>query len=438
MERRQAPETKRKEQCSPERVRAALPISPVHNVSASGSQNSAEQNHELEPLSGNLPNVILLSLLEQLEAKLDNLHNTLEDVPSRVAGLMEKIWKEKCQYHLENGGVSLGMVSPVMGRSRPLPLNLLVRESNLNHCLQTVSPHGHEPQQNHCLQPTSLHCCESQQRQCLHPVSQDGHGLQQDCTVSRCPPLGVPVILGEPNLWIPPTFDDEEEPQQDQCTQLEPEERVKKEELYADSWDPQQNFCLHPSFHIGHEPQQNHYKQPVLPDKKESDERIKQELLWFDGEGPQQNHCRQPVFQEEQSLQHNAGLQQVLFDAQEQHQNCKTEPMQSEAQNADQHYKLEPLHPEHYKHNYKQVPLQPEEQDENYEQAPLLPADRDENSDLQLTCTDMQGLSVCSSILAQNTADTGEAIVTDPLDRGKSDVLLFKAIPDPTTFRHCP
>ncbi|XP_069083774.1 uncharacterized protein [Pleurodeles waltl] len=448
MGRRKAPGKKRKVQCSPECVL------PVLNVSASGSQINAERDHEL--LSGNQPSMILLSMLEELEAKLDNLQNTLEDVPSRVAGLMEQIWIEKGQHHLENGGVSLGMVSPVTVRdssfSRSPPIDLSVRSRELNQCLQPTSPRLLEPQKSQSLQPMSL----------------DGHGLQQDCTISRGPSLDVSVIQGETNLRLPQTFDDEEEPLQAHCTQLEPEEHVKKEQLYADTWDPQQ---MDPPFHEGYEPQQNHSRQTVLPVEKETDVHIKQEELWFDGEAPQQNHCRQPAFQEEQSLQHNACLQQVLSDAQEQHQNCKTEPMQSEVQNADQQYKLEPLHPENCDQNYKQEPLHPEDRDENYEQEPLHPGDRDENyeqeplhpedrdetyeqeplhpedrdetseqeplhpedrdenANLQRTCTDAQGPSVSSSFLAQNITDTDGAIATGALERRKSDVLLFKAIP---------
>ncbi|XP_069083761.1 zinc finger protein 8-like isoform X1 [Pleurodeles waltl] len=419
MGRRQAPGKKRKVQCSPECVRGALPVLPVLNVSASRAQQNDERDHELEPLSGSPPNVILLSMLEELEAKLDNLQNTLEDVPSRVAGLMEQIWIEKGQYYLQNGGVSLGMVSPVTVRDcsfrRPPPINLSVRARELNQCLQPTSPQGCEPLQSQCLQPTSPHWLEPQQSQCLQPMSLDGNGLQQDSAISTCPPLDVPVIPGEPNLCRAPTFDEEEEPQQDQCTQPQPEELVKKEQLYGDSWGPHQNICLHPPFHEGLEPQQNHCRQPVLPDEKESDERIKQELLCFNGEGPQQTHCRQPAFQEEQSLQHSASLQQVLSDAHEQHQKCKMEPMHPEAQNADQHYKLEPLYPENCYQSYRQVPLHPE--------------DCNKNSNLQPTCTDVQGPLVSCSFLAQNTANTDGAIATEPLERGKSDVLLFKAIP---------
>ncbi|XP_069075256.1 zinc finger protein interacting with ribonucleoprotein K-like [Pleurodeles waltl] len=382
MGRRPAPGKKRKVQCSPEPVRVTLPSSPVHNVSASRSKNNAERNHQLEPLSGNLPNVILLSMLEKLDAKLDNFQNTLEDLPSRVAGLMEQIWIARDQYHLDNGSVSLEVVSPVtigeysFSRSPPVPLSVRARE------------------QNQYLQPTPPYGCEPQQSQLLKPMSPDGREPQQNCTVSRWPP-DIPVIPGEPSLGLLPVTDDEQESQQDQYIQLvipdvhKPEEHLKKEPLYADSWDPQQNFFIQPSIHEEHGPQQNNCRQPVLPDEKEPDE---QELLWFDREGPQQNHCIHPAFQEDQSLQHNASLQQVL-SAHEQHQSCKTEPMHPE--NPDQQY------------------------------------------DLQQPCTDAHGLSVRSSFLAENTADRGEAITTDPSERGhmESDVLLSKDIPAPQSQR---
>ncbi|XP_069083731.1 zinc finger protein interacting with ribonucleoprotein K-like [Pleurodeles waltl] len=319
MGRRPTPGKKRKVPCSPEPVRATLPSSPVHNVSASRSQNHAKRNHQLEPLSGNLPNVILLSMLEKLDVKLDNLQNTLEDVPSRVAGLMEQIWIAQGQYHLDNGSVSLEVVSPVTvgeyssSRSPLVPLSVRARE------------------QNQYLQPTPPYGCEQQQSQLLKPLSPCGREPQQNCTVSSCPP-DIPVIPCEPSLGLLPVTDDEQEPQQDQYIQLvipdehKPEEHLQKELLHADSWDPQQNFFMQPSIHEEHGPQQNNCRQPVLLDEKEPDE---QDLLWFDREGPLQNHCIHPAFEEDQSLEHNACLQQVL-SAHEQHQSCKTKPMHPE------------------------------------------------------------------------------------------------------------
>ncbi|XP_078504236.1 uncharacterized protein LOC144762828 [Lissotriton helveticus] len=438
MEKRQVPRPKGEVQYSPKPVRVALPSSCIHNVSSSRNQTDAQRDCEMEPLSGNLPNMILLSMLEQLEAKLDNLQNTLEGVPSRVAGLMEQIWIAKGLDYLENGGVSLEMASAVVVRDYPLsrspPINLSVRAKEENQCLQSTSPPGRDPQPDQCLQPTSPHGHEPKQSRSFQPLSPAGP--HQDGTGSRCPPPDVQVIPGEQSLRLPPRFDDGQEPQQDQCIQLvfpveqKQEEHVKKEPLYADSWGAQQNVCLQPLFHEGHEPQQNHCTQPVLPDGEGPSELLQQELLWFDGDGQRQNLCRQPAFQEDQSLQLNTCLQ-VLSNAHEPHQNCKTEPMHLEALSPDRGFKLEPPSSQDYDQNYKQEPLGPEGYDQNYKQEPLGPEDRDENSDLQPTCADAQGPSGSSSFLPQNAADTDGAITTDPLERGNTDAdgLLLKAIP---------
>ncbi|XP_078506466.1 uncharacterized protein LOC144765880 [Lissotriton helveticus] len=447
MEKRQVPRQKGEVQCSPEPVRVTLP-SPIHNGPSSRSQIDAQRDCEMEALSGNPSNMILLSILEQLEAKLDNLQNTLQDVPSRVAGLMEQIWIAKGLDHLENGAVSLERVSPVVVRDCPLsrspPINLSVRAKEVNPCLQStsspgrdqqpnqclqpLSPHGHEPKQSQCLQPLTPHGHEPKQSQCLQPLSPAGPGPRQDGTVSGCPPPDVQVIPGEASLRLSPVFDDGQEPQQDQCIQLvfpveqEQEEHVKKEPLYADSWGAQENVCLQPLLHEGHEPQRNPCRQPVLPDGEGPSELLKQELLWFDGDGQRQNVCRHPAFQEDQSLQLNTCLQ-VLSDAHEPHQNSKTEPMHLEALSPERGYKLEPPSPEDYDQNYKQEPLHPENQDEN--------------SDLQPTCADAQGPSGSSSFLPQNVPDNDGAIARDPLERGNTDAdgLLLKAIPaqQPTT-----
>ncbi|XP_078507829.1 uncharacterized protein LOC144768209 [Lissotriton helveticus] len=426
MEKRQVPRRKGEVQYSPEPVRSTLPSSPIHNVPSSRTQTDAQRDCEMEPLSGNLPNMILLSMLEQLEAKLDNLQNTLEYVPSRVAGLMEQIWIAKGLDYLVNGAVSLEMASPVVVRDYPLsrspPINFSVGAKEVNQCLQSTSPPGRDPQPNQCLQPLSPHGHEAKQSQCLQPLSLASPGPRQDGTGSRCPPPDVQVIPGESSLRLPARFDDGQEPQQDQCIQREPEEHeqeehLKKEPLYADSWDAQQNVCMQPLFHEGHELQRNHCRQPVLPDGEGPSEQLKQELLWFDGEGQPQNLCRQPAFQEDQSLQLNTCLQQVLSDTHEPHQNCKTKPMHLQALSPDRGYKLEPLSPEDYDQNYKQELLHLE--------------NRDENSDLQLTCADAQGPSEASSFLPQNAAHTDGAIARDPLERGNTDAdgLLLKAIP---------
>ncbi|XP_069089217.1 uncharacterized protein [Pleurodeles waltl] len=356
MGRRQAPGKKVKVQRSPQSVRATLPSSPVHDVSASRSRNNAQMDLKLESLSENLSHIILLSMLEQLEDKLDNLQNTLEDVPSRVAGLMEQIWTAKSQYPLPNGGVSLEMVCPVSIRdcavSQPPATPQLDRPCDPSLCLQPVFadrhapkqdctlssptdvkvrsdesrlylqpvlpdrcdplqdrsmqpgfPDVHESQQDQCMQPGCPDVHESQQDQCMQPGFPDGKKLKQDCTESRCPQTDPSVRSLKGKLCLHLEFVDGQITQQDHNIQpVSPEERepdrhLKPEPspLSANSWDQQQNFCPHPLFPAGDEPQQNHCKNTVLPNAKEPDEQVEEELMCFDCQDPQGNQCLQPV-----------------------------------------------------------------------------------------------------------------------------------------------
>ncbi|KAJ1169072.1 hypothetical protein NDU88_000978 [Pleurodeles waltl] len=167
MRRRQAPGKKVKAQCSSEPVIATLPSFPVHDISASRSRNDAQMDHDLESLLGNLLHMILLSILEQLEDKLDNLRNTLEDVPSRVAGLMEQIWVAKGPYRLENGGVSLEMVCPISigdcAVSQSPVTSELDKPGEPTLCLQAQFSDRHTPFQDCMLSsPTDVQVCRDE------------------------------------------------------------------------------------------------------------------------------------------------------------------------------------------------------------------------------------------------------------------------------------
>ncbi|KAJ1168160.1 hypothetical protein NDU88_000109 [Pleurodeles waltl] len=355
MGRTQAPGKKVKVQWSPQSVRATLPSSPVHDVSASRSQNNAQMDLKLESLSENLSHIILLSMLEQLEAKLDDLQNTLKDVPSRVAGLMEQIWIAKSQYPLPNGGVSLEMVCPMSIRdcavSQSPATPQLDRPGEASMCLQPVFTDRHvpkqdctlssptdvkvspyeprlyllpvlpdrcdplqgrsmqpgfpdvrEPQEDQCMQPGFPDVHELQHDQCMQPGFPDGNELKQDCTESRCPQTDPSLRSLEGKLCLQQEFADEQTPQQDHSIQpaipeeKEPDEHLKQEPspLSANSWNQQQNVCPGPLFAAGDEPQQDHCKEPVLPNAKEPDEQVGEELMCFDCQDPQENQCLQP------------------------------------------------------------------------------------------------------------------------------------------------
>ncbi|XP_078502583.1 uncharacterized protein LOC144758924 [Lissotriton helveticus] len=420
MGRRRAPGKKVTAQCSRESVRATVPSLPLHDISASGSQNDAKMDQDMEPLSENLPHIILLSMLEELDAKLENLLNTVEDVPSRVAGLIKKIWIEKEQGYLDNAGVSLEMICPANIRycaiSRSPATPQLDRPGEPSLCLQPVFSDGHAPKQdctlssptdvqvrpeepNLCLQPMFPDRHHPQQDQCLQPGFPDRNGVQQDCPLSQCPQTDPPGRSLEANLCLHSEFVDGQTPQQDQRVQTafpeewEPDEPLKQEPspLFTNSWDQQQNLCPYPLFPEGHEPQQNHCIHPALPDGNRPDDPLEEELMCSDFQDPQENQCLQPVSpdgmtsdkhfesgllsfdelgsQQTQRLQQHLCLKQELPYAQDPNVNYELESMRPEAQEPDQNDNLEPACTDAHgsDQNYKLEPLHTAAQDRELE-----------------------------------------------------------------------
>ncbi|XP_078528693.1 uncharacterized protein LOC144806136 [Lissotriton helveticus] len=308
MGRRRAPGKKVTAQCSREYVRAIVPSLPLHDISTSGSRNGAQRDQEQELLLDDLPHIILLSMLEELEAKLDNLMNTVEDVPSRVAGLIKKIWIEKDQGSLDNDTVSLEMVCPVSIRDctvsrsvtpqldrtgdlslclQPVfsdghapkqectlssPTDVQVRPYEPNLCLQPVFPDQRDPRADKCLQPEFPDVHESQQDQCMQPGFPDGNGLQLDCTLSRCSQLDPPGRSLEANL------------------------------------------CLHSEFVLGQAPEEDQSIQSVFRER---------ESVFPEAQKTDQNNTVEPLHPEEQDSNRNYKL--LNPESQDQHQNCKAE-----------------------------------------------------------------------------------------------------------------
>ncbi|XP_078506101.1 uncharacterized protein LOC144763903 [Lissotriton helveticus] len=268
MGRRRAPGKKMTAQCSCESIRATVPSLPLHDVSTSRSRNDAQRDQDLEPLSENLPHIILLSMLEELEAKLENLMNTVKDVPSRVAGLIKKIWIEKDQGSLDNGAVTLEVVCP----------------ANIRDCAVSRSPAT--PQLDRPGEPSL----------CLQPVFSDGHAPKQDCTLSSPTyPQGRPE---EPNLYLQPMFPYRCDPQQDQSMQPG----------FPDVNESPQDECIQPVFPDIHESQQDQCLQPGFPDVNESQQDKCMQTGFPDVNESQRDQCMQPVFPDKNGVQQDCTL----------------------------------------------------------------------------------------------------------------------------------
>ncbi|XP_078502631.1 uncharacterized protein LOC144759870 [Lissotriton helveticus] len=356
MGRRRAPEKKVTAQCSREYVRAIVPSLPLHDISTSGSRNGAQRDQEQELLLDDLPHIILLSMLEELEAKLDNLMHAVEDVPSRVAGLIKKIWIEKDQGSLDNDTVSLEMVCPVS-----------IRDCTVS---RSVTPQLDRPGD------PSL---------CLQPVFSDGHAPKQECTLSS--PTDVQVRPYEPNLCLQPVFPDQRDPRADKC--LQPE--------FPDVHESQQDQCMQPGFPDVHESQQDQCMQPRFPDGNglqldctlsrcsqmdppgrslEANLCLHSEFVL--GQAPEQDQSiqsafreRESVFPEAQKTDQNNTVEPLHTEEQDSNQNCKLEPARPDAEGSDQSYILKLLHPEsqHQHQNCKAEMLCPEERGQ-----PVLPS----------------------------------------------------------------
>ncbi|XP_078502633.1 uncharacterized protein LOC144759902 [Lissotriton helveticus] len=382
MGRRRAPEKKAKAQCSRESVRATVPSFPVLDVSALRSRNDAQRDQDKELLSENLPHIILLSMLEELEAKLENLMNTVEDVPSRVAGLIKKIWIEKDLGFLDNGAVSLEVVCPAsirdcaVSQSPATPQPGSPGEPSL--CLQSVFSDGHAPKQDCTLSsPTHVQVRPEEPSICLQPLLPDLHGPQQDQSMQ---PVFSNVHESQQDLCFQPDFTEVHESKRDQCFQPgfpdvhESQQDQCMQPGFPDGnglqldctlsrcphTDPPgrslgTNRCLQYEFVDGQTPQQDQSVQSAFPEKREPDEPLKQEPsplsanswdqkqklcphpLFPEGHEQQQNHCIQPALPDGKRPDDHLEEELMCFDFQDTQENRRLQPVSPDGMSSDEH-----------------------------------------------------------------------------------------------------
>ncbi|XP_069499046.1 zinc finger protein ZFP2-like [Ambystoma mexicanum] len=73
------------------------------------NQSGLQSNHPAE----DGPNTMLLTVLQHVDTKMDHLQNTVEEMPEKIAGILEKIWLTKGHDFLRK---CAGRVGPVTGR----------------------------------------------------------------------------------------------------------------------------------------------------------------------------------------------------------------------------------------------------------------------------------------------------------------------------------
>ncbi|XP_069089214.1 uncharacterized protein [Pleurodeles waltl] len=351
---------------------------------APNTASEAHSDDKPETHMGHPPSVLVLAMLERLEAKLDHLQNSMEDVPSRVANLMERIWVEKGGVFLENGAGSLEAVSPA--------------------------------------------------------------GIR-DFTFTRSSPTSHPASPGDPSRSLQAVFSDNHEPVRGPGTQLmfssehELDEHLKQEPLSVGSWDPQVSHFMKPQSPEVHGPQKDQHRKLVLQTRlaRQKDLSIQPGLpggrdlnmlpVSPAGQDLQRDPCKEPVFPEGPGPQQHQSLQLVFPGGKDPGKHLKPEALSLGGSEWNQRQKTVrpgeqeadgPLQPEPWsgggpQRNQCQQPVRPDAQEDGYKPAP--------------PCINAQSPSVPTSCLRWDTLSAGGAALTDTLEGGSVTSDISPAIP---------
>ncbi|XP_069499057.1 zinc finger protein 184-like [Ambystoma mexicanum] len=274
---------------------------PASDTSVKSPLKNQQSVFEAEPPAWNGTGMEICATLQHLQAKMDCLQNTLEDMPLKVSEIMKQIWLTTGQEYLKRHVMPAEMVSPATGRHGglhgflppPLQDNIVEpslnleqvftdslgqhqnhcpqpvtteRQSQRNYCLQPVSTDGHR-QRNHCLQPVTTdgqsqrnHSLtpvttngSSQQNHSLQPVTTDGQSQQNHC---------ISAVFGgfhcqHQSQAMRPTCIDRPSPEESLCTQpvftarLDPHQKLKHEPLSPEENGQEKNQVLQQAFYYG-------------------------------------------------------------------------------------------------------------------------------------------------------------------------------------------
>ncbi|XP_069499073.1 uncharacterized protein [Ambystoma mexicanum] len=150
-------------------------------ASTEGSSQNQQRMDDSVPPTGHVPNMATIAMLQQLQAKMDHLQNTLEDMPLKVAEIMKQIWLTKGPEYLNKCVMSVNIVCPETGKDgdahagpAPPPTDSAAQPSM---CLDQGFIDGHR-QPNKGIQPV-ITDQKRQNNQWLQPAVGDWYCRKQ-------------------------------------------------------------------------------------------------------------------------------------------------------------------------------------------------------------------------------------------------------------------
>ncbi|XP_069499119.1 zinc finger protein 391-like [Ambystoma mexicanum] len=316
---------------------------------ASSGSSDTPRPHESQPHTGYLPNMALFATLQRLEAKMDHLHSSMEDMPTKVAGLMKHIWLTKGEEYMKDSATLVEKFSPLMGT---------------DHSFSASPPQVNSGEPSSCLQPIFSHGSDQQVDQRMQPVFTDKQMQQQ----SQCVQEMLAAGQGPPNQCIQQGSTDGQR-RQNQCVKqiFADEQRTQNQSIqsgFADWQSPGKHLPLRRVLHVAQGQEQKLCSKPLFPGKKNPDDTVKREPLCSGEQVREVSRVLQEAFPDEHVPELNYSIETLCIDEQGQDQNYKLESMFPVGQNQDQNYKLEPLSPDgqvpDQKHNCE--PLYPDVQ----------------------------------------------------------------------------
>ncbi|XP_069499082.1 uncharacterized protein [Ambystoma mexicanum] len=240
------------------------------------------------PPTRHVPNTDILPTLQQLHAKMDHLQNTMQDIPLKVAEVMEQIWRTKGQEFLKNRVTSVEMVSPAMDRDYDRHAFPPAGEPSI--CLQQAFNWPFQPKQ--CLKPV-ITDEQSQKKQCMQPGITDGQSQQNQCIQ----PSVADWRCQQESHAIQPRFSGGHNQEENLCTQP----------VLTDGQNEQHNQCIEPLFanFDCHQPSQAvKPTQAAFTDGQNTVQRLKLEPLSPEEKWQEEKQALQQTFQYEQGSDH--------------------------------------------------------------------------------------------------------------------------------------